>query len=61
MAWMKEEKMSEALGKGSFSVVEVSGQFYAILTGNDGRRVSTDGPYPEDWQAMSMSRLREVD
>lgn len=53
--------MSEALGKGSFSVVEVSGRFYAILTDNDGRRVSTDGPYPEGWQAMSMSRLREVD
>ena len=60
MAGMKAEEKSEALGKGAVSVVEVSGQFYAILTDNDRRRVSTDGPYPEGWQAMSMSRLREV-
>lgn len=41
-------------------VLEISGQFYVVLRDNDGHRIYTDGPYPERYQAESMSRIREI-
>ena len=41
-------------------VLEVAGQWYAILFDENGHRISTDGPYLEKHQAISMARAREI-
>ena len=46
--------------KNTFQVLNISGQFYAILFDENGKRIRTDGPYLEDWQAVSMNRLRDI-
>lgn len=43
-------------------VVQISSQFYVVRDDNSAPNgfVILDGPYPEDWQAVSASRLREI-
>lgn len=43
--------------------VQISGQWYVIRDDESSERgfVVVDGPFPEEWQAVSFCRLRECD
>lgn len=43
--------------------VKISSQWYVVRDGLDAKAgfVILDGPYPEEWQAVSQARLREIE
>ena len=43
--------------------VKISSQWYVVIDDPNAKAgfVILDGPYPEEWQAASQARLREID
>lgn len=49
-------------GELKMEALQISGMWYAVRWHDDSKQAFTiiDGPYPEEWQAVSHCRLREI-